>query len=108
MKKNLCKECPFKIDSLAGYLGDASYQPELFLATIEDQPIPCHMAIDWEKEDGLDKNYSNPCIGSLKYLKNTMKLPRDRQYSNLRNLIKETDPTIFKRKLDFINHHKEK
>ncbi len=103
-KGKQCKECPFRKSSLAGYLGEASYNPHEFLSTTENDPIPCHMAVDWEKEDGIDKQYKTPCIGSLKFLKNTMRIPRNPEYAKLLKGITK-DETVFEKKADFINHH---
>jgi hypothetical protein len=108
MRRSPCKQCPFRKASAPGYLGSASYEPKSFLATIEHQPIPCHMEVDWEREDPEDKNYSNPCNGSLRFLKNSCKLPYDKEYVKLRNLIKEKDPNIFSFPSEFINHHSKK
>jgi hypothetical protein len=102
-----CKECPFRRDSMKGYLGNASYQPEDFLSTIEHAPIPCHMTVDWEEDDEetiKDKSWSTPCRGSLRFLNNSLKLPRDPEYANLTR-ISCKDKNVFQWKHEFIKHH---
>lgn len=101
-----CNECPFKKDSAPGYLGEASYNPELFLQSMTNQPIPCHKAVkDWNDDQEInEKAWSKPCIGSLKFLRNTATLPKDNQYVELRNSV-EKDSGCFGTRQDFINHH---
>lgn len=104
---NPCKECPFRRTSAAGYLGEASHEPEVFLNSLEHTPIPCHMIVDWEQasDDELeDACWNNTCVGSLQYLKNQAKLPRNPRYDKLvREALK--NPDVFTWKIEFINHH---
>lgn len=101
-----CKECPFKKTSVQGWLGTASHDPELFLKSIENQPTPCHMAIqNWNDADEIDKkSWSSPCVGSLKFMRNSSKLPREQRYRKMRDGV-EKDSTCFETRQEFIDHH---
>lgn len=102
-----CHECPFRKEALPGWLGGASHNPQVFLSTIEQAPIPCHLTVDW---DALDEAYAsmvayvNPCIGSLQFMRNTAKLPWDKVYATMRNSV-ERNPEVFEIRQDFIDHH---
>lgn len=105
--KQPCSECPFKKTLWKGYLGESSYDPETFLASIEASPIPCHSVVDWENDEQEvieDKCWSNPCTGSLQYMKNQGKIPRDREYAKLLNTV-DKNPNVFNWRHEFIKHH---
>lgn len=106
VNKKPCNECPFRKQSAPGYLGEASWKPEIFLRSLEHDPLPCHLAVDWEDDDGNpdDIRYEVPCIGALQYLKNIAKLPRNLEYAKLRNEVECSDE-IFQNRQQFINHH---
>lgn len=112
--KKPCTECPFKKKSLPGWLGEASGDPERFLAPMEYHITPCHLKVKWDEAeernlivDGKD----NPCIGALHFLANSCKLPRGARipgpYKDLMKLsIKNED--VFKWEFDFKKHHAQK
>jgi len=111
MKKNackkLCKECPFKKDSMKGYLGEASGDPESFLQSMEYDPIPCHLQVDWENdtdEEIENKCFSHPCIGSLQFMNNSCKLPFSKEYRALQDSV-DKNPEVFNWRAEFIRHH---
>jgi len=62
--KEVCKECPFKRDSLAGYLGEASFDPMAFLGPHLQggEPLPCHLSIDWEADLGGMRVYTDKSL----------------------------------------------
>ena len=106
--KKPCHECPFKRTSAPGYLGSGSYQPEEFLATCEDTPIPCHLTVDWEEDDEdaiAIAGWVTPCTGSLQYMRNQSKQPREREYAKLVSSA-DKNPDGFSWRHEFINHHK--
>ncbi len=106
--KKPCIECPFRKESCPGYLGDSSYNPEVFLATIEHSPIPCHKVIDWEvasDEEIERESWEQPCIGSLQFQRNSLKQPRDPDYRELVSGV-EKNEDVFNWKQEFIKHHK--
>lgn len=99
--KKPCKECPFRKQSAPGYLGAASWQPELFLSQIEHRPMSCHMSVDWEAGE---EDSDHVCVGSLQFLKNSCKLPRDKDYAEIVRA-SERSEDIFQNRQQFINHH---
>lgn len=70
-----CQECPFRKKSLQGYVGAAT--PAEFVLSAEggQQPMPCHMDIDYEKKDWKDKQLPNAhqCSGHAIFLSNMCK-----------------------------------
>ena len=111
--KKPCRECPFKKTSLPGYLGEASYDPQSFLQTIDHNLIPCHLAVDWEDDfkdpEQIAKN--QPCIGALQFLKNSCKLPlAARSLNKYNELLKATEGSdeVFQWPHEFIQHHSKK
>lgn len=113
MCKQPCRECPFKKDSIQGYLGAASHQPEDFLNSMEWNILPCHLQVEWDEadEDEIDRQaIENPCIGALQFLNNSCKLPmlaRQKEgqvYNVLMDRFGKNDK-VFKWKHEFINHH---
>lgn len=86
MLKTPCNQCPFKKDSLKGYLGAST--PVEFLEQAEsDIVMPCHLHIDYE-----DVNLRNRC-----------KSPRN-------NVIQKGDSNkeVFDAAQEFYNHHSDK
>jgi len=115
MCKKPCKECPFRKESAPGYLGTLSHQPEEFLKPMEYHIMPCHMAIDYDDDEGktdLTKAAINsPCIGALQFMNNSCKFPRGAREPGIYQTHLEnagTNPNVFKWSNDFIQHHKSK
>ena len=104
--KKACSECPFRKDALPGYLGDASYKPTVFLASIEHTPIPCHMTVlDWDDKKRVKRQcWTHTCIGSLQFMRNIAKMPIDPKYRKLRDEA-DRNTGIFSTRQDFIEHH---
>lgn len=105
--KQPCNQCPFRKNSLPGYLGEGTYNPELFLSTMEHSPIPCHITMDWENPDfelTEEMIYDSPCVGSLQFMKNSCKIPRSIGYRKLAEPFQKNDE-VFNWKKEFIEHH---
>lgn len=105
MKKGLkqpCRECPYRRESLPGYLGEAS--PEQFMATtMEDHQMPCHLTVDYDREDweeGLDE--AEQCAGAAIFFANLCKLSRDRD----RMKLPADREQVFSNPQQFLEHHK--
>lgn len=104
---NPCRECPFKRTSLPGYLGVDS-APNFVNATARaNTPIPCHMEIDyddphWEETQLPDAPY---CEGSLRFLNNIFKLPRDPEYVAAVRDAPGDGNKIFASRQEFLDHH---
>lgn len=109
-RKTVCKECPFKRDSCAGYLGEMSYKPEEFLNPHwhGEEPLHCHMMVDWEAEDrkaALER--ADLCRGLLIFAKNSCKTFKNRELEKCRQDIDKNTVDIFHWYPEFLNHHKE-
>lgn len=104
--KTPCQGCPFRRDSVGGWLGEDTGDPaEYFLATVDrEQAQPCHNTIDYDDpdwEDGLD---SAPyCAGQLVFFRNNCKLPKNRELPV--NLVEPDYEKVFSRRDEFITHH---
>jgi hypothetical protein len=112
MNKKPCKECPFRRNSVPGWLGDLSGQPEVFVDAIDNTIIPCHMRVEWDEE--MEENLvidgeQNPCIGALSFCKNSVKFPRAARQKGTAyyNLIKQAveNPDVFQWRNEFVKHH---
>lgn len=99
--KKPCIECPFKKNSLPGYLGNMSYQPIEYLQHLNAiEPVECHLTVDYNSDDHSN---SKPCLGALQFMNNSGKLTR--YYgSQQREAGKNKD--VFSTTVEFIEHHK--
>lgn len=103
----ICSQCPFKKDSAPGWLGSSC--PEEFIdATLSENDMPCHLGVDYDDEDWLDKLDDVPrCAGSLVFFRNNCKLPRNPELCNAVSKVK-VDNTVFSFKHEFLEHHGKK
>lgn len=106
--KTPCNDCPFRKNSLAGWLGEYSAQ-DLHMLVMSERPFPCHMThadedLDWD-EAGTKENPL--CAGALLFMKKSAKMPRDPElakilksfdYSGCDNILSVTE---------FYKHHTE-
>lgn len=108
MKRSPCRECPFKKESLPGYLGAASGNPREFLTPhwVFEVRLPCHLTVDWEDNDWQEVSQKAPlCQGLLIMMKNAGKLPRNPEIANT---VRETDANredVFSFPHEFEKHH---
>lgn len=112
MKKKPCKECPFRKDSLSGWLGTLSGKAEVFVNGLEYELMPCHMKVEWdevEQKNLIAKGEDNPCIGALQFCHNSAKFPRGaREKGSAYNILFDKtgkNEEVFQWTTDFINHH---
>jgi len=102
--KKVCRECPYRKDSLNGYLGEASFKPEEFLMQLElDTLHPCHLSVDWDVNESLDNKPI--CRGAIHFMNNSFKLSKNPKIVQLQKEIGKSDE-IFLHKGEFIQHHK--
>jgi hypothetical protein len=124
MLKQPCRACPFRRQSLAGWLGSST--PELFVLTAfgeqkvqggaffiqvkTEEPLPCHLTINYEDPSWLKKwlrgwrtgnKTGSLCAGAAVMLANRVKLPRidlpQRQADR---------EHVFTHAHEFIDHHR--
>lgn len=107
--KKMCRECPFSRNSVPGYLGEASHDPEGFIGShwFGDIHLPCHMAVDWNKKED-NRNYDNAptCHGFATLCKNSAKLPLNRQDAEIVKSVEADRINVFSNIYEFIKHHK--
>lgn len=108
MKLTPCSACPFRRDSLPGYLGDATGDPMTFVRPIWSEAIrqPCHLTVDWDAPGAqADAAVAPLCRGALIAMRNCGKMPRDAEVGSA---VRATDPdreTVFSNIGEFIAHH---
>ena len=99
--KKPCKACPFRRQSLPGWLGAAS--TEQFAQTVmADMPMPCHSTVDYDDPDwreGLHK--ARYCRGALTLFANQCKLSRDPE----RPRVPADREEVFGHIGEFVEHH---
>lgn len=102
--KKPCRECPFRRESLPGYLGADT--PEGFIATtMADVPMPCHLTVDYESDDWEEQAAEAPlCAGALIMFSNMAKLSRDRN----RPRLPADRENVFTFPHEFLKHHTSK
>jgi len=106
--KQPCNQCPYRRESLPGYLGELNYQPELFLQQLDCKEIhPCHMAINWENCTEEDLFAAKKCTGALQFMNNSLQIHRNREVAELQKTVGRNE-NVFNWKREFINHHKGK
>ena len=107
VKKEACAECPFKRTAVQGYLGAAD-TPMDFIGPHwhGDEPLPCHMTIDWERGDCQAVAQEKPlCRGLLIMMRNSAKAPRDRNLSEARNSVEGDRKHFFSHLGEFLEFH---
>lgn len=99
-----CAKCPWRRDSLRGWLGDET--PSGFLwATQREHHMPCHCDIDYENDDWeLHLETAAHCAGSLVHLKNNMQLPVDKVLRGMMEQVEKSDE-VFQWGKEFLDHH---
>lgn len=106
-RTSCCKECPFKRDSIPGYLGFASYNPDEFIFPIwyGDQQIPCHSEIRANEDINEVMHSKNHCFGALQMMKNACKSPQNKETALAVSVLKVDKETVFQWLPEFTKHH---
>lgn len=109
MKYNLtkpCNECPFRRESLAGWLGP--WDPDDLLRVIGNSTFPCHRTVKPEDYHNEDAPHLESCAGMAIFLNN--KVERSRNDSNRchQELLRGSEhaPSVFRTGTEFLDHHK--
>lgn len=100
-----CKECPWRKDSIPGWLGDST--PLEFLQLNEsEQHMPCHLTVDYESDDWEELVQDAPaCAGRLVHLKNRCKQPMDPSLAEAMKGVEADHDKIFFDPSEFFRHH---
>lgn len=110
--KKPCKGCPFRVNSMPGWLGDNTPEAMASALLFHDEELPCHESIDymdpaWHRK-WLAGAIGQRCVGSLLMLRKHSKLPRDRDYADaVKALSDASAEAVFARIQEFITHHRE-
>ncbi len=103
-RKEACGECPFKKNSMAGWLAEYSTQ-DLHTLVMSEQPFPCHMThqegVSFEKAKELPL-----CAGALAYMRKNCKSPRDKEHAELVKQVSQETMDNTLGRTDFFEHHK--
>ena len=96
-----CNDCPFRRQSLPGWLGDNGLEDFIILA-VSDIKMPCHLT----PGNGAAPNCelhpeASQCAGRAIFLSNMCKSPRD---SSVLKLPADRE-TVFSRPQEFVEHH---
>lgn len=86
-----CSDCPWRRDSLPGWLGGGEPQEFIDMAHGEYK-YPCHVIVNQQ------------CAGMAIYRANVVKCPRD---ASILRLPGDTDK-VFATPVEFLNHHERK
>ena len=109
VNRPMCRECPWRKNAPAGWLGAAS--PEEFVSAMQgNQKMPCHLTVDYDDPDWSEKledsNKSQYCIGALKATKALCKRPYDREHCEAIDEVAETNTEeILSPWGEFQDHH---
>lgn len=106
--KTICARCPFRKTSAPGYLGSSSAE-EFIDATLSENDMPCHLAVDYEDEDWADNLEDVPrCAGSLVFFRNNCKLPKVPELCDAVLGVNTDRETVFSFRHEFLEHHGKK
>lgn len=99
--KKPCKECPWRKDSIGGWLG-ASTPVEFLQQSEAETQMPCHLHVDYESAAWQDEALTAPqCAGRAVHFANRCKRPES---PDLLVLPADRD-AVFSNPQDFIDHH---
>jgi hypothetical protein len=97
--KTPCSECPWRKESAAGWLG-ASTPVEFLQQSESGMKMPCHIHIDYEKDDWNTAIDNAPeCAGRAIHMAN-----RCKRVPDVLQLRPDRD-NVFTNPQDFIDHH---
>ncbi len=106
--KTPCNDCPFRKNSLAGWLADYTPQ-QLHTIVMNEMPFPCHLTheddLEWE-EAGSEENPL--CAGALMYMKKNAKSPRRQDLHIIVKDIPLADCDNILSVTEFFKHHSTK
>ncbi len=103
-RKSTCSECPFRKDSMKGWLSEYTPQ-DLHNIVLSEQPFPCHMT--HKDEVSFEKAAELPiCAGGLAYMRKNFKSPRNKEHADLVKQVDKETMDITLDRTEFFEHHK--
>lgn len=101
-----CAGCPFRRNSLRGWLGGYGGPEEFLTAHLQGEMVnPCHLSMDdypagW-LEDFVAGRLGQKCMGQAVFFANNMKLPRNPDIER----VDQDKKAVFTWSAEFIEHH---
>ncbi len=101
-----CSECPWRVTSLRGYLGDDEPVHFYWQSVTAENHMPCHEQIDYSDSQWRTRQLPSVdlCAGGLIYFRNHMKVPRDRLLAAAVQAVKKSS-AVFSWPLEFMTYH---
>ena len=109
MCNGVCKECPFRRVSAAGWLGSSSYKPKAFIGPHYhgDIRLPCHMKVNWERDDVEYQSATvGLCQGFLIMSKNSCKSHLNEEVREAQKAVEVDRENFFSFPHEFIEYHR--
>jgi len=116
--KTPCNDCPFRRESIAGFLGGTELEDWVAAWNVEG-PFPCHKTVDAEMIPELHASapqvtLHNPllndasfCAGALIMMRNSCKEARERNTRRAARQVEIDRVTVFHHIKQFEEHHSE-
>lgn len=101
-----CAECPWRVSSVPGYLGDDEPAHFYWASITAESPMPCHEQVDYTDPDWREAQlpHVDLCAGMLIHYVNTMKMPRRPAIAAAVRAVKGSK-AVFTWPWEFIRHH---
>lgn len=100
-----CAECPWRRTSRRGYLGADNPVHFFWQSITAENPMPCHMQVDYEDPDWQDQLTSvDLCAGGLIFFRNWMKGPRRPEIAEAVKHVRRSR-AVFSTPWEFMFHH---
>lgn len=101
-----CEMCPWRVNSVRGYLGEDSAEHFYWASITVESPMPCHEQIDYEDPDWRETQLpgADLCAGMLIHYVNTMNSPRRPAIAAAVRAVKASK-AVFTWPWEFVSHH---
>ena len=107
VRAEICGECPFRREGMAGWLG-ANKPEEFVVNALTDVSLACHMMVNQEQKkiDFLKAEAEAPrCRGALTLMRNVAKLPRNAKMMALVKTVPADRERVFSSSKEFVEFH---
>lgn len=105
-RKTPCKDCPWRVTSLPGYLGEDDPVHFYWQSVTHENEMPCHEQIDYGDPDWQETQLpgTDLCAGMLIHFRNSCKMPVT---PKMTAAVKEVKPSaaVFLFVTDYMRHH---
>lgn len=104
-----CKACPFRRNSVAGWLGP--WSPTELLLSLANTPFPCHKTISGDGDQLITDDDLQGCAGAAIFLNRKCELSRAPETQAHQGLCRgdpiseAAAPNIFNWSQEFLDHH---